>query len=299
MKLFSNLFQFFSPSFVRRGAGRGRIRKNIFVFFLIFLTVSQSLLSQSLEEARIVEKLGATVDLNSTTFKDEEGKNVILSQYFQKEKPVVLMLVYFQCPSLCNFVLNGFNQAAKKLKLTISDNYEVVTVSINPKEGPNLAKQKKAAYVREYGRLSGEKGWHFLTGTEEQIKKLAAQVGFGYVYDPKIKEYAHGPGIFVLTPEGKISRVLHGIEYPDLKLSLLEASQGKIGTLLDRVLLYCYRYNPNAKGYSLYALNIVKCGGFITLLILSVTLFVFWRKERKKMSPMHLDEEKDRKKTLI
>jgi protein SCO1/2 len=169
------------------------------------------------------------------------------------------------------------------LNWSIGDEFQVVTLSINPKEGPDLAKKKKQAYLSKYGRLGAERGWHFLTGAEDQIQKLAAQVGFGYFYDAQTKEYAHSAGIFILTPEGKISRVLHGIDYPnrDLKLALLEASSGKVGSVLDRVMMFCYRYDPLSKGYALAAMRLVQLVSALMILIVAVFLFVSFRHERK------------------
>lgn len=239
---------------------------------------------EDLKEAGITEHLGSAVSIHDLNFKDETGKDVKLSQYFASGKPVVLSLVYYDCPSLCNYLLNGKLESLKALKWSVGQQFEVVTVSINPRETPELAAAKKATYLKEYGREGAEAGWHFLTGTEDQIGKLASQVGFGFKYDPKEKQYAHSAAIFVLTPDGKISRYLYGIMYSpqDLRLSLLEASNGKIGTIIDRIILFCYKYNPETRKYSVYLSKIMQASGAGTVLVVGSYLAVFWRRQRRQ-----------------
>ncbi|MDB5039026.1 MAG: SCO1/SenC family protein [Bacteriovoracaceae bacterium] len=240
-------------------------------------------LPQDFEGARIIEKLGNKVDIQNLRFTDEDGKVLPLSTYFTGKKPVVMILAYYSCPGLCGYLLNGAANSLRTLNWSIGSEYEVITLSINPKEGPDLAAKKKLAYLEKYGRLGAEKGWHFLTGKEDQIVKVAGQLGFGYRYDEKTSEYAHSAGIFVLTPEGKISRVLYGIDFPnkDLKLSLLEASDGKVGTILDRILMFCYRYDPLSKGYSFVAMRLVQGASAVLVLFMAVFLFFLFRNERK------------------
>ncbi len=251
---------------------------------LFFLTASAKAETPlELRRAEITEKLGAQVDIQNLNFKNEEGQPVKLSQFFASGKPVVLTLVYYNCPGLCNFLLNGFTNSVRTLGWTIGKEFEVVTVSISPKEKSDIAKPKKANYLKEYGRLDADKGWHFLTGEEPQIQKLASEVGFGYFYDEKTKEYAHSAGIFVLTPTGKVSRVLYGIDYPnrDLKLSLLEASEGKIGTAFDRFLMFCYQYDPASRGYAFQAMRLVQVTSALMVLVLAVWIGRFWLSQRK------------------
>lgn len=239
---------------------------------------------QELQDVSIEEKLGASVSVDELTFRDEKNEEVALSKYFHSGKPVVLNLVYYNCPNLCNLVLNGFLETLKKMDWTPGNQFEVVTLSINPKEKPDLAEAKKRSYVAALGRPASSFGWHFLTGEESQIKKLADEVGFRYKYDPKSKEYAHAAGIFVLTPEGKMSRYLFGIDYPtrDLKLSLMEASGGKIGNIAEKILFFCYRYDPSAKGYGLYVWRLMRVGSAGTVVAFGGYLFMFWRRQRRR-----------------
>jgi protein SCO1/2 len=233
------------------------------------------------------EHLGSPVSIDEIHFKNETGQDVALSTYFRRGKPVILAMVYYGCPNLCNFMLNGLTQTLKNLDWTAGERFDIVTVSINPKETPDLAAKKKAAYVESYGRKQSAPGWHFLTGEESQIEKLASQVGFGYRYDEREKQYAHGSAIYVLTPEGKISRYLYGIDFrpQDLRLSLLEASSGKIGSVVDRFLLFCYHYDPQTRRYSVVVNRVMEtgCGG--TVLFFGGYLTVFWRREKKKKGP--------------
>jgi protein SCO1/2 len=238
-----------------------------------------------LQKIGIVEKLGAQVSINNLTFRDENGKVVQLADYFRTGHPVLLNLVYYECPHLCTFVLNGLVASLKNLKSWApGEQFDIVSVSIDPLETPKLATQKKAAYLSSLGNTKAAEGWHFLTGDKDQIQKLADEVGFGFEYDPEVKQYAHGAVIFVLTPTGKISRYLYGVEYKqqDLKLALLEASQGKIGNIIDRFLLFCYRYDPHTRKYSVYVSQLMAAGCGSTVVILGVYLFRFWRRQRKE-----------------
>jgi protein SCO1 len=219
---------------------------------------------------------------------------VRLAQYFSTKRPVLLNLVYYDCPSLCGFVLKGFLDGLKPLSWTPGREFEIVTVSINPREKPQLAAKKKAAYLQELGRPGAEQGWHFLTGDEAQIQKLAAQVGFRYKWIEKDQQYSHSAAIFVLTPQGRISRYLYGVLFPerDLKLALLEASDGKIGTLVERFLLFCYRYDPQTRKYSIYLTQLMRLAALLTTLALGGYLALFWRRERKlKLPPMTNPQE--------
>ncbi len=233
---------------------------------------------------KITEKLGEKVDISGLRFKDEHGVEVPLSKFFEAGKPVIMMMVYYKCPGICNYLLNGFTNSIRSLDWSIGDQFHVVTVSINPLEGPELALAKKETYLQKYSRLDASLGWHWLTGSEDQIKKLSDQLGFGYALDPKTKEYAHGSALFVLAPDGMISRVLYGIDFPnkDLKLSLLEASDGKVGSIFERVWMLCYQYDPMTRGYGLQALRVVQAGGVLTIILLAAFLFWFWRRERKE-----------------
>lgn len=229
------------------------------------------------------EKLGAKIRINDLVFQNEKGEDVKLSQFFAPKKPVVLILGYYECPKLCSLVFNGFSLTARSLEWSIGEEYEVVTVSVNPKENHELAAIKQKNYVNHYGRISAKKGWHFLTGDERNVSTLADQIGFRYKYDPKIKQYAHAALLTFLTPKGKISRYLYGIDFThnDLKLALLEASQGTIGTVMEQLLLYCFHYDPDSQSYSFTIFFMMKIAGLITLITLGAYLFVFWRKQIK------------------
>ena len=236
-----------------------------------------------LARSGVTEHLGATLPISDYFFKDEDDKVVHLSDYFKGGRPVLLTLVYYECPNLCNFMLNGLVTSLKKLDWTVGEKFEIVSVSINPRETPELARRKKEAYLRAYGRSTSVSGWHFLTGTEDQIHKLAEDVGFGYQYVPEEKQYAHSAVIPVLTPEGRISRYLYGIEFlvRDLRMALLEASHGKIGTVVDRLVLFCYRYDPKTRKYSVYLTHLMQMGCGLTVLIFGSYLMLFWRRQRK------------------
>lgn len=233
-----------------------------------------------LEGIGVDEKLGSSVNLDAV-FRDEQGKEVKLQQFFDAKHPVILTLVYYGCPNLCGFLLNGFVDSLKKFLWSPGKEFKIVTVSIDPSEKAELAAQKKEALLNMYQREGAKEGWHFLTGEESDIKKLSNEVGFKYRYDDQEKQYAHAAVIFILTPDGKISRYLYGIEFNprDLKLSLLEATQGKIGTVVDKLLMFCFHYDPKGRKYALMATNLMKVGGAITIMGLFVFLWVQLRKK--------------------
>lgn len=245
-------------------------------------------------EIGVTEHLGDQISISDLKFQDEQGKPVVLGDYFKRGKPVLLTLVYYQCPNLCNFLLNGLLASLKSFEWTPGDQFELVTVSIHPKETPELADKKKASYLSAYDRPTADlltiaQGWHFLTvqkGQEDQVQKLAEEVGFHYQYDPSEKQYAHSAVIYALTPEGKISRYLYGIEFPQksLKLALLEASSGKIGSVVDRILLFCYRYDPQSRKYSVYLTKLMQAGCGGTMIVFGGYLIAFWRRQRKGAS---------------
>ncbi|MFZ0584667.1 MAG: SCO family protein [Candidatus Acidiferrales bacterium] len=232
-----------------------------------------------LKQVGIDQKLNQSVPLN-LTFRDEHGQTVRLGQYFG-QRPVILTLVYYNCPMLCTQVLNGVESGLKELPLDIGKQFNVVTVSIDPSEGHVLAEVKQEMYTGMYGRPGATEGWHFLTGDEPQIKQLADAVGFRYAYDPETKQFAHASAIMILTPDGKISRYLYGIQFPsrDLRLGLVEASEGKIGSPVDAILLFCYHYDPHTGKYGLLISHVIQAGGAITLLVLGALVLVLFRGE--------------------
>ena len=233
----------------------------------------------------IVERLGDQIptDLN---FVDETGQAVKLADLVAGDLPVILTLNYYECPMLCTLELNGMVKGLRELDYKPGEQYRIVTVSIDPEETPELA-ANKAAHYRKSLADAPVAGWQFLTGQQEQITELSKSVGFNYFYDYRRDEWAHAACVFVLTPEGRISRYLYGIEFrpKDLKLALLEASEGTIGSVMDRVLLFCFHYDPQGKKYAIAAIRVMRGGGALTLLLLGGTLFVFWRRERRK-SPL-------------
>ncbi len=235
----------------------------------------------ALKDIGIDQRLNEPVPL-TLSFRDEAGRPVHLGDYFGKH-PVILALVYFNCPMLCTQVLNGMVSALRVLPLAAKRDFEVVLVSFDPREKPADAAAKRNAYLTRYQRPEGDGGWHFLTGDEPAISALARALGFRFRYDRVLDQFAHASAIYVLTPDGRISRYFYGIEYAprDLRLGLVEASAGKIGSPVDRVLLYCFHYDPKSGKYGAAVVNIVRLAGLATLLALSASLFFLSRRERR------------------
>jgi protein SCO1 len=229
----------------------------------------------------IDQKLNAPVPLD-LTFADESGRPVQIKQFFSG-KPVLLSLVYYQCPMLCNMVLNGEAQAMKRIGLEVGKDYEAVTVSFDPKEKPELAASKKRTYLEKLGQSGAQSGWHFLTGDEKNIRALADAVGFRYQWDESTRQWGHASGIMVLTPDARVSRYLFGIEYQkrDLRLSLVDASKRKIGTVTDQILLLCYHYDPKQGKYTLAVMNTLRIAGSATLALLGAFVFISLRRDRR------------------
>jgi protein SCO1/2 len=228
----------------------------------------------------IDQRLNEQVPLD-LAFVDENGRDVRLGDYFGK-RPVLLALVYYECPMLCTQVLNGVTGALKVLNFDVGKEFDVVAVSINPREGPGLAAAKKQAYVERYGRPETADGWHFLTGREENIRALANAVGFRYEYDESIKQYAHGAGVELLTPKGVIARYFYGIEFAprDIRYGIIEASEERIGSAIDSVLLLCYHYDPATGQYGATVMTMVRIGAVLTMIGFAAFLFVTLRRER-------------------
>jgi protein SCO1/2 len=238
----------------------------------------------ALEDVRVDEKLGAPVPLD-TAFTDWRGRPFTLRQAFDGKKPVVLALVYYDCPMLCGLILSGLSTAMRQNGLELGKDYQAVTLSFDPAERPGLAAERRRGYLQSMGRADHGEEWPFLTGTAAASRAVSDAVGFYYKQDPVSGEWAHQAAIFVLTPDGKVSRYLYGIEYPpkDFRLSLVEAAGGKVGTSFDRLLLTCYRYDPSSRKYLPYAFGIVRAGGLLTLLALSALIGrLFWRERHPK-----------------
>ena len=237
--------------------------------------------STAFEGIDVIEKLGEQIDL-SLAFQNAAGESVTLAQYFGQERPVVLNFVYHDCPMLCSLVVDGLTRAMKDIAWTPGAEFDVLTVSVSPTAQQALA--AKARYVGSYGRPEAAAGWHFLTGEETQIRALADQVGFVYKWIEDIQDYAHPAVLVFLSPDGTLTRYLYGIQFPpsDVRNALSEAADGKIGTTLERLILYCYQYDPAANSYVLQAVNLMKVAGGITLVLLAFALFLFWRRERNR-----------------
>ena len=233
-----------------------------------------------LSRIAVDQRLNTQIPLD-LPFVDENGRTVKLGDYFGK-RPVILALVYYECPMLCTQVLNGLVTALGVMNFEPNREFDVVAVSFNPREGPGLASQKKAAYVERYGRPHTAPGWHFLTGTQESISRLTDAVGFRYEYDPEIKQFAHGAAIEVLTPRGVLSKYFYGIEYSarDIRLGLIEASEERIGSAIDDVLLFCYHYDPATGKYGAAVLRLVRAGAIATVVVFLSFLTVSLRRER-------------------
>jgi protein SCO1/2 len=243
-----------------------------------------------LGKVAIKQNLNAQIPKN-LEFRDETGKTVHMGDFFG-QKPVVLSLVYFDCPALCTEVLNGELRVMKAISLDLGKDFEAVTVSFEPKDTPELAKAKRDVYTGQYARPGVAGHWHFLTGGQESIDSLTDAVGFRYAYDSAIRQYAHAAAILILTPEGRIARYFYGVQYParDVRLGLVEASEGKIGSLTDQALLYCYQYDPMTGKYGLVVMNVLRASGGLTVLLLGIFIAaMFWR-ERKRSSAVSQSE---------
>jgi protein SCO1/2 len=235
-----------------------------------------------LRDVGIEQHLDTQLPLDAV-FRDETGHEVKLGDYFG-EQPVVVALVYYRCPMLCTQVLNGFLKSSQAVPLEIGRDYQVVTVSFDPRETPELAAEKKASYARAYRRDGGAQGWHFLTGDRQSIDRLTDAVGFRYRFDPKSGQFAHASGIALATPGGRISRYFYGIEYSpdDLRLGLVESSSGRIGSLVDQVLLLCFHYDPLTGKYGLVIAGVLRMAGVLTVISLGIFLVVMYRRERNR-----------------
>ena len=234
-----------------------------------------------LQDIGLDQKLNEQLPLG-LAFKDEQGRDVTLGTYFGS-RPVILVLAYYECPMLCTQVLNGLVSALGTLNFTVGREFDVVTVSFDPGETPELARGKKAAYVERYKRPGSESGWHFLTGTQHSITQLTRAVGFRYAYNAEVDQYAHASGIMVVTPEGRLSHYFYGIEYGprDLRLALIDAADRKIGSPVDQLLLACFHYDPKTGKYSLAIMRFVQGAGLLTVAAIGLTVLLLRRRERR------------------
>jgi len=235
-----------------------------------------------LQKIGIDQKLDQQIPLD-LKFRDESGRPVQLGSYFGSKKPVILALVYYTCPMLCNEVESGLASSLAILRFNAGQEFEVVAVSINPRDTPEAAQNKRQQFLRRYKRSGAEAGVHFLTGEQGMIDELAKSVGFRYSYDPKTDQFAHASGIMVLTPQGRIAQYFYGIEFApkDLRLALVESSQNRIGNVVDQVLLYCFHYDPATGRYGAAVMRMVRLGGIFTVLILGTFLAISFRRESR------------------
>lgn len=252
--------------------------------------LAQPAQSQSVEEVPdelegvgITEHLEAQIPLN-LKFKDDEGRDVVLADYFKDGKPVLLNLVYYNCPMLCSLVVNGAVDAVESTGWTPGEEFVMLTISFDPLESHILANLKKQNYIKSLGIPGAERGWHFLTGEEDQIRALTDAVGFEYKWNEARQEWAHAAALFIITPDGRISRYLYGVMFDPttFKLSMVEAADGGIGTAMDQILLYCFSYDAAAGSYAPIAINIMKLSGVVVLLFLGSLLGSLWLWERKR-----------------
>lgn len=247
-------------------------------------------LPKTLQDVGIEQKLNEQLPLDAV-FKDENGNEIKLGQYFNKNKPVILALVYFECPMLCNEVLNGLTGSLKGVSFDAGKDYDIVAISFDARENeiPELAKNKKTSYLKRYEREGTENGWHFLTGTQSEIDKVTKAVGFNYKFDEATNQFAHAGGIMLLTPDGRVSRYFYGIDYQprDLKFGLIDSSEGKIGNPADQLYLYCFHYDPATGNYGLAVLRVMRVAGAATIFaiifgIVEMLFFgAFWQKKKK------------------
>jgi protein SCO1/2 len=238
-------------------------------------------LPAALREIGFDQNIDQRVPLD-TTFRDEAGATVRLGDYF-RTKPVVMVFAYYDCPMLCTQVINGLSSALGVMSLNPGKDFEIVTVSFNPHDTPASATAKKAVYLERYKRPGAAAGWHFLTGDQPQIDRLTKAAGFRYAWDAETKQYAHPSGVIVLTPDGRLSKYLFGIEYGprDLRLGIVEASAGKIGTPVDALLLYCYHYDPMTGRYGLVIMRVIRMAGAATVVAIGAFIVVMVRRERR------------------
>ncbi len=241
-------------------------------------------LPKELKNIGIEQRLGEQLPLDAE-LTDENGSTVKLRTFFQGDKPVILAFVYYSCPMLCNEVLNGLTASLKKISLEAGQDFQVVAISFDPRDTPEIARGKKQSYLERYGRgEAAANGWHFLTGKPEVIKQITEAAGFNYAWDEETQQFAHAGGVQIATPDGKMSRYFYGIDYQpqDFKFALMEASEKNIGSPTDQLLLYCYHYDPATGTYGLVVMNVLRIAGILTIIGLGL-LFLFFKFYKRRM----------------
>jgi protein SCO1/2 len=238
-----------------------------------------------LENVSFTQKLNAQLPLD-THFKDEQGRDVTLGQYVDGTRPVVLAFVYYSCPMLCTQIMNGVSRAIKVLPFTPGTDFDVVFISFDPRDKPETASAKKSALLNYWSMQNQSGAWHFLTGEEPQIKRVTSAAGFFYMWDERSQQYAHLSGVLVLTPDGRLSRYFYGVEYSpkELRLALVESGEGRVGSVVDALLLYCYHYDPSQGRYGVIVMNLVRLGGVLTVLALGG--FIYFMRRQEKLHPL-------------
>ena len=246
--------------------------------------VSSNTMPTALREIGFDQNIDQKLPLDAT-FRDESGQTVTLGSYYGK-RPVLLAFIYYECPMLCTQVLNAMTATISTMSLTAGKDFELVLVGIDPRETPAQAAAKKTEYLRRYKRQGAEAGWHFLTGDEPQIQRVAKAAGFRYAWDEQTQQYAHPTGIIVTTTDGRLARYLFGIEYGprDLNLSLVEASEGKVGSFADQLLLFCYHYDPMTGRYGIYVMRTLRVAGVATVLLIGTFIVVMVRREKSQQN---------------
>jgi protein SCO1/2 len=256
-------------------------------------------LPDELQGVGINEKLGTRLPLDMP-FRDAQGKEVTLGQYFDGGRPVILDLAYYRCPMLCGLVIDGLVDAVSRMNWTVGDQFQIVTLSFDPQETPPLARLKKQDTIRKLGAPAAAAGWHFLTGQQSAIEAVTDSAGFAYRWNEEQQQFAHAAALLVCTPDGRVSRYLYGIQFDPqtLRLSMVEAGGGKVGSSFDRVLLFCFHYDAQQGSYGPQVRNLMKAGGILTMLVLGGVLLGFWRRERRagrkavaRGAPSGLDQE--------
>jgi protein SCO1/2 len=242
-----------------------------------------NVLPPELRDVTITEHLNDRIPADAT-FRDHENHVVRLGEYFDGHRPVVLQFAYYRCPMLCNLVTSAMLQVARGAEWTAGDQYDIVTLSIDPSEGPADSSLKREWALSQYRREPAQHGWHFLTGSQAEITRVARAVGFGYRYDQRQNQYAHPAAIMLLTPDGRIARYLYGIQFNpnDFRLGLLEASEGRATSTVERLIMFCYHYDPQGRRYVLVAMSVMKLGGVATIALLGGFLAVLWTRERRR-----------------
>lgn len=240
-------------------------------------------LPSRLKGVDITERLGASLPLDAE-LRSSDGDTVRLGQFFDARRPVILTFNYSNCPMLCSLQLSRFVQSLAQMKRTAGTDFQIVTISIDPAETVERARETKARYLRDYGRPEAASGWHFLLGSESQVRSIADAVGFGYNYNEERQEWLHAAALMVLTPDGRLARYIYGVDYhPEtLNLSLVEGSEGKIGSTMDRLVLYCFHYDESEGRYAPVAMNIMRVGAGLVAVLLGAFLSVYWVAESRK-----------------